>query len=118
MDNYNEQNTQPQPVQQDANTTQPQDAPRQEMPPLKPDSNLVLAIFTTVCCCLPLGLVAVIKASNVDSLYYMKQYQAAQMAANEAHKWSMIGIAVGFAVYVIYIGIYAVAFIAGLSGNL
>lgn len=59
---------------------------------LKPNNNMALAIFTTICCCLPLGIVAIIKANNVDSLYAMKQYDAAIMAANESKKWSYIGI--------------------------
>ena len=35
----------------------------------KPDNNLVLAIFTTICCCLPFGIVAIVKASSVNTLY-------------------------------------------------
>ena len=34
------------------------------MPP-KPDNNMVLAIACTVCCCLPFGIVGIIKASKV-----------------------------------------------------
>lgn len=41
-------------------------------PVMKPNNYMVLAIFTTVCCCLPLGIVAILKANSVDSLYTMK----------------------------------------------
>ena len=34
---------------------------RTEMPPIKPNNNLILAILTTVCFCLPLGIVAIIQ---------------------------------------------------------
>ena len=42
------------------------------MPP-KPDNNLVLAIICTICCCLPLGIVGIVKASKVNGLYYAEQ---------------------------------------------
>lgn len=73
---------------------------------LKPNSNMVLAIFTTLCCCLPFGIVGIIKASKVSDYYVMKQYEAAQNAADEAKKWSLIGIACGVVVYIIYIVVY------------
>lgn len=76
---------------------------------MKPDNNLALAIFTTVCCCLPFGIMAIIKANSVDSLYMMKQYDAAIMAANEAKKWSFIGIIISLAVWVLY-GLFALLF--------
>ena len=75
-------------------------------PPM-PESNMILAIFTTVCCCLPLGIVAIIKANSVSSLYAMHQYDAAVAAANDAKKWSYIGIGVslvGCLIYVIAFG--------------
>ena len=46
----------------------------EQVPILKPNNNMALAIITTVCCCLPFGIVAIIKANSVDSLYMMKQY--------------------------------------------
>ena len=56
---------------------------------------MVLAIITTVCCCLPLGIVGIVKASQVNSLYMSGNYQAAVAAAADAKKWSMIGLIVG-----------------------
>ena len=68
----------------------------------KPENTLVLAIFTTVCCCLPIGIYAIIRASKVNSLYAAQQYEEAQKAADDAKKWSLIGIGVGFVVNVIW----------------
>ena len=68
----------------------------------KPANNLVLAILTTVCCCLPFGIVAIIKASQVNNLFMLKQYVAAQASADEAKKWSYIGIATGIVAYIFY----------------
>lgn len=81
--------------------------------PFKPDNHMELAIITTICCCLPFGIVGIVKASKVNSLYLSKQYAAAQQAADEAKKWSIISIVIGL----IMNAIYVVAFIAGQSGS-
>jgi hypothetical protein len=81
----------------------------------KPDNNMALAIFTTVCCCLPFGIVGIIKASKVNEFFYMKQYQMAQQAADDAKKWSLIGLGIGIVIELIYFIIYGVAAIASLS---
>ncbi|WP_018462690.1 CD225/dispanin family protein [Segatella paludivivens] len=70
---------------------------------MKPNDNMLLAILTTVCCCLPFGIVAIIKASQVNSLFAMKQYAAAQVSAEEAKKWSYIGIGLGLVFGIIYL---------------
>lgn len=49
----------------------------EEMMPPKPENYLVWAILSTVCCCLPFGLVSIVYAAKVDSLYTSKQYEAA-----------------------------------------
>ncbi len=87
----------------------------QQMPIIKPDNHLVLAIFTTICCCLPFGIVAIVKATKVDSYFNVGQYQAAQNAADEAKKWSLIGIGIGFVVSIIYIAIYGFAILSEMS---
>ena len=67
----------------------------QKPQPPKPNSNMVLAIITTVCFCFAPGVYATILACKVDSLYTMGKYEEAQVAADDAKKWSIIGITGG-----------------------
>lgn len=83
--------------------------------PQKPDNNLVLAIITTVCCCLPFGIVAIVMAAKVNGLYMAGQYEAAEKAAKDAKKWSLIGIACGVVVDIIYMAVYGTAVFAALN---
>lgn len=79
----------------------------EEMNTPKPNNNLALAIFTTVCCCLPAGIYAIIRAMKVNDYYMMKQYEEATLAANDAKKWSIIGIvagAIGSILYLVFCG--------------
>lgn len=90
----------------------------QGVPPVKPNNYLILSIITTVCCCLPLGIVAIIKSTQVDSHYNTGQYQAAQQAADDAKKWSIIGMVIGGIGVVIYVAIcliYGVAIFSQVS---
>lgn len=87
---------------------------------MKPNNYMALAIFTTVCCCMPLGIVAIIKASKVNSLFYAKQYNAAILAANDAKKWSLIALIFGLAIGLIYLviySIYGIALFSALGSN-
>ena len=70
---------------------------------------MVLAIACTVCCCLPFGIVGIIKACKVYGLYLTKQYEAAALMAQDAKKWSIIGIVVGLIIQVIYVIFYGAA---------
>lgn len=70
------------------------------MPP-KPDNYLIWSILVTIFCCLPLGVVAIIKSSSVDSAYNAGNHEAAQAAAADAKKWCIIGAASGAIVNVI-----------------
>ncbi|HKN56959.1 MAG TPA: CD225/dispanin family protein [Amycolatopsis sp.] len=54
-----------------------------------PESNLVWAILATVMCCLPLGIVALVKAGEVDSLWMQGRHEEAQASADAAKKWSI-----------------------------
>lgn len=76
---------------------------QQSTPMIKPDSNLVWAILTTLICCLPFGVVAIVKACKVDSLWAIGLYQEAVNASNEAKKWSIIAAVTALVGYVIYI---------------
>lgn len=61
----------------------------------KPDNNMLGAVLSTVCCCLPLGIVAIIKASKVNTLYYSGQYEEAVLMADSARKWSIWALVAG-----------------------
>ncbi len=80
----------------------------------RPDSNLVWAILCTVLCCLPLGIVAIVYAAKVDSLYNSGAYEEAQAASDKARKFSIYGAIAGVAVGLIY-GV--VMFVAVMMGN-
>ena len=79
---------------------------KEEKPTIKqpcPESNLIWAILCSVMCCVPLGIVAVFKASSVDKLWHQGKYDEAQKAANDAKKFSIIGAACSAVFVVLYI---------------
>lgn len=61
----------------------------------KPDNNLVWAILATVVCCLPLGIVSIVKSTSVDKLWALGDFAGAQRAADEAKKWAMWSAIIG-----------------------
>lgn len=69
-----------------------------------PNNHLVMAILTTIFCCLPFGIVSIVKAAQVNNLWSSGQYDAARTAAGDAKKWWMISAGVGVAVFVLYFG--------------
>ena len=81
---------------------------------MKPDNNLVWAILSTICCCLPFGIVSIIYATQVNSLYLSGQYAAAQDSASKASKWAMIatisGVVIGVAYFLFYVLVGTAAF--------
>lgn len=70
----------------------------------KPKSNMVWAILCTLFCCLPFGIVAIVNASKVDSLYYSGDYAGAQRASDDAKKFSQYGMIIGGVIYGLYLG--------------
>lgn len=67
---------------------------QQEMPPC-PDNYMAWAILSTICCCLPFGIVAIVKASKVNSLYIGGYYDQAVLASMDARNWSLIAFVCG-----------------------
>ena len=70
--------------------------------PMPPSSNMVWAILTTLLCCLPFGIVAIVYASKVDGLWQGGFYDAAYQAANKAKTWSIVAAACGLVGSIIY----------------
>lgn len=81
--------------------------------PTRPDSHLALAIITTVMCCLPLGIVAIIKSTKVDQYYNNGDYSEARQASEDVKKFSYIGMGISAVFMVIYFILIIVGAVAG-----
>lgn len=82
----------------------------QPIPP-QPKNYLLESILVTLFCCMPFGIVGIIKAANVGSLYSQGRYQEAQDASFSAKKWSKWGFLVTLSMYLLCFAILIVAFI-------
>lgn len=69
----------------------------------QPNNNLVWGILVTVLCCLPLGIVSIVKATQVSGLWGQGRYAEAQQAADDAKKFAMWGAIAGVVVGAIYL---------------
>lgn len=69
----------------------------------KPETYLIWGILCTVFCCMPFGIVSIIQASKVDSLWNSRQYQASRQASEKAKKWAIWGAALGLLFSVLYV---------------
>ncbi len=77
----------------------------------KPENYLVWAILSTLLCCLPFGIVAIIKATQVDTYWANGSYDEAYAAADSAKKWTIAG-AVSSLVFVV---LYLLLILAGVA---
>ncbi|MBN0973077.1 MULTISPECIES: CD225/dispanin family protein [unclassified Gordonia (in: high G+C Gram-positive bacteria)] len=85
----------------------------------EPDNNLVWAILSTVLCCLPLGIVSIVKSTSVSKLWAAGDYAGAQKAADEAKKWAMWSAISAVIIWVLIVIVYFVLFalILGASAS-
>jgi hypothetical protein len=68
----------------------------------QPNNHLVFAILTTLFCCLPLGIVSIVKASQVNGLWAQGRYAEAQQSARSAKNWAMWSAIIGIVVIAVY----------------
>lgn len=72
-----------------------------QQPPM-PKTYFLESILTLLFCCLPLGIIALIKANSVESLYRSGDYVGSERASQEAKKyikWSLIGAVLVYGLY-------------------
>ncbi|QZT61833.1 CD225/dispanin family protein [Mycolicibacterium austroafricanum] len=81
--------------------------PQQPQGP-QPSSNLVWGILTTLFCCLPFGIVSIVKASQVNGLWAQGRFAEAQAASDAAKKWAIWAAVGAVAVWIIYAILFAV----------
>ena len=70
-------------------------------PAVKIENHVAGAIATTLCCCLPFGIVAIVYACKVNTLAAQGDAAGAQRAADTAKNWILAGVIVGFIVQVL-----------------
>ncbi|MGL4993402.1 MAG: CD225/dispanin family protein [Bacteroidales bacterium] len=80
-----------------------------------PKTWMVESILVTCFCCLPLGIVGIINASKVSSLFAQGNYEEALRASIEAKKWTKIGFIAALVSYILSILIYGGTLFAALS---
>ena len=78
--------------------------------PRKPDNYLVESILATVFCCIPFGVVGIVYAAQVGSLYAAGDYDGANEASSKASYWAKTSFWTGVVVIVLYF-----LFVFGLS---
>jgi flagellar biosynthesis/type III secretory pathway M-ring protein FliF/YscJ len=70
------------------------------------------AILTTLFCCLPFGIVAIVYAAQVSSKQQMGDYEGAMQASNNAKLWCWLSVGAYLAVVVVYVLLVIVASVA------
>ena len=94
---------------------QPSYGPQQPygvQPPM-PDTYMVWAVLVTVFCCLPFGIVSIVKASQVSSLYYQGNYAEARAASRAARNWAIASAVSSGAIVLVYVAVFFGAVLIG-----
>ena len=73
----------------------------------KPEINyvpyLVLSIISTVCCCLPFGIVGIVFSVKINSALNAGNYEEAAQNAKMAKIWTIVSFVVGLVVGILYL---------------
>jgi hypothetical protein len=89
-----------------------QGGPRPNIP-----NHLVKAIISTLCCCLPFGIVAIVFAAQVNGKLDAGDYAGAQKSSEQASFWGNLSIGIGLAVNLIVIVLQVIAGMAANQGR-
>ena len=74
---------------------------------------LVWSILVTVFCCMPFGIVAIVKSAEANSKRDLGDYDGAMRAAQSARMWTFLSLGIVFAPFVIFAALAIVCIIAG-----
>lgn len=83
----------------------------------KPNNYLVLAIISTIFCCLIPGIVSIVNAGKVNEAYALGNYEQAEKASKNAKTWAIVGMAIAGFFWILYIAIFGFAIIGGLMST-
>mmetsp|Transcript_8157 Transcript_8157/g.10112 ORF Transcript_8157/g.10112 Transcript_8157/m.10112 type:complete len:165 (+) Transcript_8157:169-663(+) len=68
--------------------------------PLRPPNHMLMSICTCICCCWPLGIIAICFSCMVDSRYDNQDYEGANAASTKAKWLSYAAIGCGVLIYI------------------
>ena len=72
----------------------------------KPEINyvpyLILSIISTVCCCLPFGIVGIVFSVKINSAMNAGNYEEAAQDAKMAKIWTIVSFVVGLLFWIVY----------------
>jgi hypothetical protein len=80
-----------------------------------PQNYLVWSILTTLFCCLPLGVVSIVFAAQVNSKWAMGDFAGATESSNKAKQWAIWSAAVAAVGAVLYIVFFLFVAVLGSS---
>lgn len=81
----------------------------------KPSNYLAPAIVSTLCCCLPFGIVSIVFASQVDSKWNAGDVAGARDAAAKAKLWFWLAFGIGLVINLLVIFVQILVAIAEQS---
>jgi uncharacterized membrane protein YvbJ len=81
----------------------------------KIESHLVKAIISTICCCMPFGIAAIIFAAQVDSKLRTNDYEGALESSKKANLWGNMAIAIGILIQLFWVFFYWTYFVNMLN---
>lgn len=82
-----------------------------------PENYLVWAILSTILCCLPLGIVSIIKSTEVNKKWAEGDYAGAHKASADAKKFATWAAIAGLVIAVIYGILMAVGVLGAASSG-
>lgn len=86
--------------------------------PIPPKTWLAESILVTIFCCLPFGIVGIVKAANVESSFYAGRVEEAEAASRSARKWVTIAFWIGIARLSIGIIAWIIMLAFGVAGGI
>ena len=83
----------------------------------QPKNWLIESVLVTIFCCLPLGIVGIILALLVDSLWREGHYEASKRLSLEAGRWVRYGVIFGVIALILYMLLISSGIMTGISGG-
>ena len=76
--------------------------------PVRPKSWFLESILATLFCCLPFGIVGIVNAVRVNSLYDQTLYEESKRVSANAKRWTLIAFGFGIVYLIIAIIILSI----------